>query len=179
MRRIAYACLLLCAWVWVAAAPARAQGTTVAKEMVGVLQRAVTEILDVAEAMPEAKYDFKPAPDVATFRDQLVHLSEIAQRWSDAADGTKSAAHDHGKSLSKAEVIALVKDRFQAAEAKLAPLSDAQLLEQVKFPIGDRMVSRFVFWTAPVLQVRNHYGQLVVYLRMNGIVPPNTARRPR
>ena len=44
MRRIAYACLLLCAWVLVAAAPARAQGTTVAKEMVGVLQRAVTEI---------------------------------------------------------------------------------------------------------------------------------------
>jgi uncharacterized damage-inducible protein DinB len=179
MKRIAYACLLLCAWIVVAAAPASAQGTTVVKEMVGVWQRAVTEVLDVAEAMPEAKYDFKPAAEVSTFRDQLVHLADIAQRWSDAASGTKSAAHDHGKSLTKAEVIVLVKDKFQVAEAKLAGLSDAQLLEQVKFPIGDRMVSRYTFWSAPILQARNHYGQLVVYLRMNGIVPPNTARRSR
>ena len=179
MRRIAYACLLLCAWIVVAAAPARAQGTTVVKEMVGVWQRAVTDVLDVAEAMPEAKYDFKPTPEVSTFRDQLVHLAEIAQRWSDAASGTKSAEHDHGKSMTKAEVIALVKDKFQVAEAKLGALSDTQLLEQVKLPIGDRMVSRFAFWTVPILQARNHYGQLVVYLRMNGIVPPTTARRPR
>jgi len=181
MRRITYACLLICAMTVVAAAPARAQSppSTVVKEMLVVWQRAVTEILDVAEAMPEAKYDYKPTPEVATFRDQLVHLAGIAERFADTATGTKSAAHDHGKSMTKAEVIALVKSKFQTAEGMLAATSDAQLLEQVKFPFGDRMVSRFVFWTSPVLQVRNHHGQLVVYLRMNGIVPPTTARRPR
>jgi uncharacterized damage-inducible protein DinB len=179
MRRIVYACLLLCAMTVVGAAPAVAQtaSTSVAKEMVGVLQRAVTDILDIAEVMPEGKYDFKPTPEVHTFREQLVHLAGI----TDAASGTKSAAHahDHGKNMTKAEVIALVKTKFQAAEGMLAATSDAQLLEQVKFPIGDRMVSRFVFWTAPILQVRNHHGQLVVYLRLNGIVPPQTARRGR
>jgi uncharacterized damage-inducible protein DinB len=181
MRRITYACLLLCAMTVVGAAPAVAQtaSTTVVKEMVGVLQRSVTDILDIAEAMPEGKYDFKPTPEVHTFREQLVHLAGIAERFTDAASGTKSAVHDHGKSMTKAEVIALVKAKFQAAEGVLAATSDAQLLEQVKFPIGDRMVSRFVFWTAPILQVRNHYGQLVVYLRLNGIVPPTTARRGR
>jgi hypothetical protein len=40
------------------------------------------------------------------------------------------------------------------------------------------MVTRFAFWQGPIYQFRNHHGQLVVYLRMNGIVPPTTARRP-
>jgi len=47
----------------------------------------------------------------------------------------------------------------------------------VKFPFGDRTVTRATFWQGPLYQIRNHYGQLVVYLRMNGIVPPTTARR--
>lgn len=179
MRRIAYTCLLLCALIALGAAPARGQGapTTIVKEMVVVWQRAATEVLDVAEAMPEAKYDFKPTPEVATFREQLLHLAELTQRFIDTANGAKSAAHDHNKSMTKAEVIALVKGKLQAGEAALAALSDAQLLEQVKFPFGDRMVSRFVFWNGPILQFRNHQGQLIVYLRMNGIVPPTTARR--
>ena len=40
------------------------------------------------------------------------------------------------------------------------------------------MVTRFTFWLGPLYQFRNHHGQLVVYLRLNGIVPPTTARRP-
>jgi len=181
MRRTIFTCLLLYAVTAVGADPALAQSasTTVVKEMLVVWQRAVTEILDVAEAMPESKYDYKPTPEVSTFRDQLVHLAGIAERFTDTAKGVKSAAHDHPKSMTKAEVIALVKTKFQAAEAMLAATSDAQLLEPVKFPFGDRMVSRYVFWTAPILQVRNHHGQLVVYLRMNGVVPPTTARRPQ
>ena len=179
MRRATTACLSLCALILLAAPPLFAQGPppSIVKEMVTGWQRAVTDILDVAEAMPEAKYDYKPTPEVATFRDQLVHLAGIAQRFVDTANGTKSAA-DHHKTMTKAEVIALVKQSFQAGERMLGSLSDAQLLEQVKFPFGDRMVTRFTFWMGPLYQFRNHHGQLVVYLRMNNIVPPTTARRP-
>src|SRR5436305_2102187 len=42
---------------------------------------------------------------------------------------------------------------------------------------GDRTVTRGTFWQGPLFQIRNHYGQLVVYLRMNGIVPPASVRR--
>lgn len=181
MRRTIFTCLLLYAVTAVGADPARAQSasTTVVKEMLVVWQRAVTEILDVAEAMPESKYDYKPTPEVSTFRDQLVHLAGIAERFTDVASGVKTAAHDQHKAMSKAEVIALVQTKFKAAEAMLAATSDAQLLEPIQFPFGNRMVSRYVFWSTPILQVRNHHGQLVVYLRMNGIVPPTTARRPQ
>src|SRR5215471_18140975 len=75
------------------------------------------------------------------------------------------------------ETIALLKKSFQSVEDMITPFSDAQLLEPVKFPIGDRTVTRATFWQGPMYQIRNHYGQLVVYLRMNGIVPPASVRR--
>jgi hypothetical protein len=80
--------------------------------------------------------------------------------------------------MTKAEVIGLLKQTFQAGQEIVGSLTDAQLLEPVKFPFGDRMVTRATFWGGPLYQIRNHHGQLVVYLRMNGIVPPTTARRP-
>jgi len=180
MRSITYAGLVLCCVLAaVVASPLFAQSPspTLVKEMVASWQRAATDIIDVAEAMPEEKYDYKPTPEISTFRDQLVHVAGIAQRYIDTAKGTKSEGHPH-KTLTKAEVLVLLKDTFQTGQEMLGSLSDAQLLDQVKFPFGDRMVTRFTYWQGPVYQIRNHHGQLVVYLRLNGIVPPTTARRP-
>ena len=179
MKNVTWACLLFCGVVSaVAASPLSAQTTspTLVKEIVATWQRAATDLIDVAEAMPEQKYDYKPTPEIATFRDQLVHLAGIAQRFIDSAKGTKSE-HPH-KAMTKAETIAVLKQTLQTGQEMLGSLTDAQLLEQVKFPFGDRMVTRFTFWQGPLYQFRNHHGQLVVYLRMNGIVPPTTARRP-
>jgi uncharacterized damage-inducible protein DinB len=179
MKNVTYACLLVCGLV-AAVVPSSvlAQSTppSVVKELVATWQRAATEIIDVAEAMPEEKYGYKPTPEVATFRDQLVHLAGIAQRFIDSAKGTKSES-EH-KAMTKAEVIGLLKHNLMTGQQMLGSLTDAQLLEPVKFPFGDRTVTRFTFWLGPLYQVRNHHGQLVIYLRMNGIVPPTTARRP-
>jgi uncharacterized damage-inducible protein DinB len=180
MKTVTFFCLLFCGVAAVAAPPLFAQGASpsLVKELVATWQRAATDIIDVAEAMPAEKYDYKPMPEVATFRDQLVHVTGVTQRFIDTAQGTKSAAPAH-KTMPKAEVIALLKQTLQTGQEMLGSLSDAQLLEQVKFPFGDRMVTRFTFWQGPLYQVRNHHGQLVVYLRLNGIVPPTTARRAR
>jgi uncharacterized damage-inducible protein DinB len=164
--------------VAVAASPVSAQGTspTLVKEMVATWQRAATDIIDIAEAMPEEKYAYKPPAEISTFRDQLVHVAGIAQRFIDTAKGTKTQpAH---KDMTKAQVIALLRETFQTGQGMLGSLNDPQLLEEVKFPFGNRMVTRFTFWQGPLYQIRNHHGQLVVYLRLNGIVPPTTARRP-
>ena len=183
MKNVICACLVFCgAMGTVAVVPSSvsAQGTspTVVKELVASWQRAATDLIDVAEAMPEEKYGYKPTPEISTFRDQLVHVTGIAQRFIDTAKGTKSEPGHPQKDMPKAEVIALLKQTFRTGGETLGSLTDAQLLEQVKFPFGDRMVTRFTFWLGPLYQVRNHHGQLVVYLRMNGIVPPTTARRP-
>jgi uncharacterized damage-inducible protein DinB len=183
MKHVIYAGLLFCgamATVTAAASSvfAQAASPTVVKELVATWQRAATDLIDVAEAMPEEKYAYKPTPEIATFRDQLVHVAGITQRFIDTAKGTKSEAPHPHKDMPKADVIRLLKQTFQTGQETLGSLTDAQLLEQVKFPFGDRMVTRFTFWLGPLYQFRNHHGQLVVYLRLNGIVPPTTARRP-
>ena len=155
---------------------AQTPAPSLAKELAATFQRAATEILDVAEAMPAEKYGYKPTSEVSSFGDQLVHVAGITQRFIDAAKGTKTEAAHHG-AMAKPEVIALLKQTFQSAQEIITPLTDAQLLEPVKFPFGDRTVTRATFWQGPLFQLRNHYGQLIVYLRMNGIVPPTSARR--
>jgi uncharacterized damage-inducible protein DinB len=155
---------------------AQAPAPSLAKEMAASFQRASTEILDVAEAMPAEKYGYKPTPEISSFGEQLVHVAGITQRFIDTAKGTKSEAPHHA-ATTKPEIMELLKKTFQNAQDAINPLTDAQLMEPVKFPFGDRTVTRATFWQGPLYQIRNHHGQLVVYLRMNGIVPPTTARR--
>jgi len=179
MKTLTYTCAVLLV-VAAAAVPsllsAQTPAPSLAKETAASFQRAATEMLDLAEAMPAEKYGYKPTPEVSSFGEQLVHVAGIVQRFVDTAKGTKTEAAHHGPT-SKPEIIALLKTNFQSAQEMITPLTDAQLLEPVKFPFGDRTVTRATFWQGPLYQIRNHYGQLVVYLRMNGIVPPTTARR--
>ena len=179
MKTLTYACVVFLAVV-AAAVPsllsAQAPAPSLAKELAASFQRAATEILDVAEVMPAEKYGYKPTPEVSSFGDQLVHVAGITQRFIDTTKGTKTDAAHHG-AMAKPEVVGLLKKTFQSAQEMITPLTDAQLLEPVKFPFGDRTVTRATFWQGPLYQIRNHYGQLVVYLRLNGIVPPTTARR--
>ena len=178
MRALLHACVVVL--VIAAAAPslswAQTPAPSITKEMATLFQRASNDILDVAEAMPAEKYGYKPTAEMSTFSDQLVHVAGIVQRFVDTSKGVKTEAAHHG-AMGKPETIDLLKKTFQSAQDTIAPLSDAQLLEPVKFPFGDRTVTRATFWQGPLFQIRNHYGQLVVYLRMNGIVPPTTARR--
>jgi len=179
MKTSTVACALLLAVVatlgpaWLSA---QTPAPSLSKEIAASFQRAATEILDVAEAMPAEKYGYKPTAEIATFGDQLVHVAGVTQRFVDAARGTKTDAGHHD-AMAKPEVITLLKKTFQSAQEMITPLTDAQILEPVKFPFGDRTVTRATFWQGPLYQIRNHHGQLVVYLRMNGIVPPTTARR--
>jgi uncharacterized damage-inducible protein DinB len=179
MKTLTYACVVFFAVV-AAAVPsllsAQTPAPSLAKEIAASFQRAAAEILDVAEVMPAEKYGYKPTPAVSSFGDQLVHVAGITQRFIDTAKGIKTEAAHHD-AMAKPEVIGLLKKTFQSAQEMITPLTDAQLLEPVKFPFGDRMVTRATFWQGPLYQIRNHHGQLVVYLRMNGIVPPTTARR--
>jgi uncharacterized damage-inducible protein DinB len=179
MKTLTHACAIFLAAVAVAMPSllsAQTPAPSLAKELAASFQRASTEILDIAEVMPADKYGYKPTAEIATFGDQLVHVSGIVQRFIDSSKGAKTEAAHHG-AMAKPEVITLLKKTFQTAQDTITPLTDAQLLEPVKFPFGDRTVTRATFWQGPLYQIRNHHGQLVVYLRMNGIVPPTTARR--
>jgi uncharacterized damage-inducible protein DinB len=182
MNTRTYACLLCCGVMTaIAASSLWAQSPTpsLAQELAATWERAAGNMIDVADAMPEERYDFKPTPEVRTFREQLVHVADTVQRFIDAANDTKSASDSPPTPMAKADVVGLLTQRLQAGQAMIKSLTDAQMVEPVKFPFGDRMVSRYGFWMGPLLDAADHYGQLVIYLRLNGIVPPATARRAR
>src|SRR5260370_4354188 len=112
MKNVIYACLLFCGamtTVAAAASSAFAQGTppTLVKELVAVWQRAATDIIDVAEAMPEGKDAYKPTPEISPFPDQLVHLTAVAQPFIDTAKGINSEPGHPHPAKTKAEGIAL------------------------------------------------------------------------
>jgi hypothetical protein len=182
MKHISYACLWQCGLMLIfAASPLAAQSLSpgLAQELMATWARAAANMIDVAAVMPEEQYDFKPTPEVRTFREQLVHVAGTVQRFIDTANGTKRDSDPPHTPMKKADVVQLLTEVFQAGQALIGSLTDAQMVEPVKFPFGDRVVSRYGFWMGPLLDGSDHYGQLVIYLRLNGIVPPTTARRSR
>lgn len=132
----------------------------------------------LADAMPEDKWGFKPSQgefkDVRTFGEQVKHVACANEAWAKKLRGDKPPARcDLGgpnPAKSKAEIMAYLKDSFQMMDAGIAATEANNLLQPLHGPYGgdNRLaVLDYALWHAS-----DHYGQLVVYLRMNGIVPP-------
>lgn len=157
-------------------APAAAPGQV--KELLRSWNSMGQSVVEVAEAMPEDKYSFKPKPEVRTFAEQLLHIAGANYLFVDAAKGQKTGPEDLSseKYKTKADIVKVLRESFDAGAAIIGQATDAQMSEPVKYPFGNSMISRYGFWSADIRHASEHYGQLVVYLRLNGIVPPATAR---
>ncbi len=138
------------------------------------------KIVTIAEAVPEAKYDFKATPEVRSFRDILVHLASENYMFMGFASGTGSPVDRSSLNdlQSRAEILQAISESYDYGAKVLADLNDQKLLDMVPFMRG-RQVSRLVAIIGNFKDNHEHYGQLVVYLRVNGIVPPRTAARQR
>jgi len=139
------------------------------------------KLITMAEDFPEDKYDFKPKPEVRTFAEQLLHIAGTdyvlisAIKGSEVGPGTENPPRANYK--TKADIVALLKKAVADGAGLIKEKGDAGLSHVVKFPYGNRMVNSSFCWTEAIEHSGEHYGQLVVYYRVNGIVPP--ASRPR
>lgn len=128
------------------------------------------EFVDAAEAMPEDKFNFAPSQGefkgVRTFAQQVKHVAQANYFFwgSFASDTTDSAAID--KLTSKADIVKALKDSIAVGHKAIAGITDENAFVMTKngTPAG---MSAF-----GIAHMMDHYGQLVVYLRMNSIVPP-------
>jgi uncharacterized damage-inducible protein DinB len=139
--------------------------------------------LGLAEAMPAEKYGFKPTDgefkEARTFGEQVKHVAcanfgffnEIEKKEppADCANGGPSPA------ATKAELMAYLRESFEYAQKVLRTMTLANALDPAGGPYGGAS-TRLGLTTLAVWHASDHYGQLVVYLRLNGIVPP--ASRP-
>src|SRR3954468_12833226 len=156
-------------------------GSTIDRE-ISVIEK---EIVEAAEAMPEEKFDFSPEKlnvagsdykGVRTFGQQLKHVAASNYLiWSPITGEKAPDTANEGKGpesmKSKAEIIKFLKDSFAFGHKAVATLTAANLVEPVTSGSGKTTTRLFLATFAPA-HAFDHYGQVVEYLRMNGIVPP-------
>lgn len=128
-------------------------------------------LVEMAEAMPEDKYDYKPTDRQKTFRDQLLHIKGNMD-WLSITYFSKEKKKDAKKPsyTTKAEVIAAIKEAFNNTSAIIKKASPEELKEIVEFFAGPKTKLQIL----NLLQdhVTHHRGQLIVYLNLNDIKPP-------
>jgi uncharacterized damage-inducible protein DinB len=160
------------------AAPPPKPAPDTAEEVLVTWQEAARKIIAMAEDFPEAKYDFKPTKEVRSFAEQLRHIA-VSNEWFVHVSKGQRFREDDDATLAKnhptrAAVIAYVKKSFADVEAHIKPLGDAGMQRSLKHPFENRMMTQWAFWMRFVGHASEHYGQLVVYYRLNGLVPPES-----
>ena len=139
-----------------------------------MLKMVSKDFTDLADAMPEDKWSFKPTATVRTFGEQVKHVACANEAWSKKLRGEKPPAHcDTGgpnPAKSKAEIMAYLRNSFATLDDAVAATTADNLLTPVRGPYAGS--NRLEIFNAALWHTTDHYGQLVVYLRMNGIVPP-------
>jgi uncharacterized damage-inducible protein DinB len=136
------------------------------------------DFVALVEAMPEAKWNYKPTQGefkgVRTFGEQVKHIACSNEAWAKQISGEKPPSRcDLGgpnPAKTKSEILQYLRDSFALIDKAIADTSTENLLHPNAGPYwGPNRLSAL---TAEVWHVSDHYGQLVEYLRMNGIVPP-------
>jgi uncharacterized damage-inducible protein DinB len=194
-------CLLLTAALSLAAASAYAQATksspaagasaspstppTIASAIDREISLVEKEVVDAAEAMPEDKFDFSPEKlnlpgsdykGVRTFGEQLKHIAASNYLiWSPITGEKPPDTVNDGKGpdnmKAKAEIIKFLKDSFAFGHKAVATLNDSNLVQPIIRNNKPPTTRLFLATFAPA-HAFDHYGQMIEYLRMNGIVPP-------
>jgi uncharacterized damage-inducible protein DinB len=126
------------------------------------------KIMTLANAMPESKYSFRPTKEVRSFGEILTHVADISYILCSNVKGEAQPATAAAKG-SKAEIVAYLKGAFDYCDGVYAGFNDARLNDPGDF-WGQKTNKMFI-----LTQVANHdalhYGNLVTYVRLNGLTP--------
>jgi hypothetical protein len=130
-----------------------------------------------AEKMPEENYAFKPAPDVRTFGQLVGHLADAQSFFCSSAAGEAPPAGgiEKGKT-SKADLVAALKDAVAYCNKVYAGMTDAKGGEMMKMMNMD--FARLTVLAANIAHDYEHYGNMSTYMRIKGIVPPTSEKKP-
>jgi DinB superfamily len=142
------------------------------------------KLVDMAEDFPEDKYDFKATPAQRTFADNLLHVASDYCREISAIKGSQvGPAITPDKDFTrkdfptKADVVKLLKQTVADGAAVIKEQGEAGLTRESKSPYEDSLQHVWYTWMGSIEHAGEHYGQLVVYYRVAGLVPPES--RPK
>lgn len=173
-------CFVLAAWAAASVAalaqtPPAAPANPIAASEKGFYTLVSGYAIAAAEKMPEENYSFKPTPAVRSFGQLVGHVADAQYFFCSTATGETSPMKGIEKTkTSKADLVAALKDAVAYCNKAYTGMTDAQGSQMVKFMNFD--VARLTVLSINTAHADEHYGNMVTYLRMKGIVPPSSAR---
>jgi len=133
------------------------------------------EVIAAAEKMPEENYSFKPTPEVRSFGQLVGHVADGQYEFCPMAAGDSLSPKDIEKTkTSKADLVAALKEAVAYCKKSYAGMTDAQGSQMVK--MMNFNLARLTVLSINTAHTDEHYGNMVTYLRMKGIVPPSSER---
>src|SRR5882762_7487823 len=129
----------------------------------------------MAEDFPEDKYEYKPTPAQRTFAEQLLHAAGTTYYFTNLANGQKPPAEEDPKRdnfKSRAEIVTFVKKCFADGDAAIKARGDKGMSEWVTDPGSHQQMQVGDLAYGFIEHMGEHYGQMVVYYRLAGLVPP-------
>ena len=160
-----------------AASAATAQTSPVAQAFRDNARQVSRNLEQAAEVMPADKYGFKPTPAQMSFGDIVVHLAQGNDFLCSTIGGMKAPARSRVSATDTKEIlIARLADSFQFCDRALASLDDSNLGQEL--PVAGNTMSRAAVETLTVADWADHYSQMAIYLRLNGLLPPTAKRQP-
>jgi uncharacterized damage-inducible protein DinB len=133
-----------------------------------------------AKQMPAAQYRFKPTPSVRTFGAILAHVAGASYEFCAAAKGEKSPfAEDHFEKTArtKTAIVKATTDAIAYCDDAYTALTDASAGQPVQNPFGSGQVPRARVLVGQIGHDNEHYGNLVTYFRLKGMVPPSSKKQ--
>ena len=147
------------------------------------------EVVSAAEAMPEDKYGFAPTngefKGVRTFAEEVKHIGFANHLFfgplmGETIDVKALEQNTNGPSelKTKAEIVQYLKDSFALGHKAIATITAENSVTPLAKPVLPFLSSRLAVANIGCWHSMDHYGQMVEYLRMNGIIPPASRPRP-
>ena len=153
---------------------AESQKPAAAKDWIDQWNDVTGRVIGVADAMPADKYDYKPVEEVGTFADQVKHVCMAMRILLANAEGKHIPLEEVSldRLKTKDEILAELRKTVDAGAAVIGRVAgkktDGDVVESQFF---GKTTRRFLIIQA-IAHDNNHYGQMVMYLRLNGITPP-------
>jgi hypothetical protein len=180
------AALLTCVTVALAQDAKPAEHSTPTQALDRYVSNVEHEFVPAAEAMPEGRYSFAPSngefKGVRTFGEQVMHVATTNYILGAAILGEKPpiepGKQENGPDSikTKAEIVKYLNGSFAYLHKALASINKTNMMEPIKSPFGNGNTTRFAVALIAAGHPWDHYGQMVEYLRMNGIIPPASRR---
>jgi uncharacterized damage-inducible protein DinB len=137
-------------------------------------ETAKLNFIQSAEAMPAEGMDYKLTPVQRSFGDWITHTAGMNYSTCAAMAGQPAPAHETAKATTKPAIERAIRESFAYCDSVVQSMTDAKALTEVT--IGNRKVLPVDSMMGLLANWNAHYGNMVGYMRMKGVVPPSTAR---